>query len=545
MPPIRRLWHIAQPPKKLLLGVTGLLLVETVATLTIPWVGGRFAEDVLQHPEVNTYHQLLLIWLGLLLTQNALRFVGNYLLGKAGAAATARLRCRIYDHLQALPLHYHQERQAGDMLSLLSRDAAILGQFFTTTLPSVAPLLLTMAGAWFLMARQDTTIAILIGLSVPFIAVSVRLLLRRLRPIANQLADAHGSHLSIVEENLRLLQLLKAFGKEDLESARILQKNSRILTLEKRQLLIISMVNPAVQTAGAFLLIAMLWLSADKLTQGDIAVGQLVSLLLYGLFLFRPASQLADAAGRFQSTLGASARIEKMLATETEPYEKGHPTAPAHPGNISFEHITFQYPGGKHLLSDFSLQIAEGETIAVVGPNGAGKSTLVNLLLRFITPQQGRILLDRQDTQELTLGTLRSLIGLVPQEVALLNDSVRANITFGITDASDQAISKVIDIAQATAFIAHLPHGLDTLIGAEGTQLSGGQKQRIALARALLRGCPILILDEATSMFDPAALTAFLRDFKAESLSHTVILITHQADKLAIADRIITMEPTR
>ncbi len=543
MQPIRRLWHIAQPARGLLLAVSGLLLLETLTTLAIPWIGGRFAEQILHHPEADAYHRLLLIWLGLLLAQNALRFVSQYLLGRAGAAATARLRCRIYDHLQALPLHYHQGREPGDTLSLLSRDATQLGQFFTNTLPALAPLLLTLVGAWVLMARIDLVIALLIGISVPMIAIGVRLLLRRIRPIANDLADAHGAHMAIVEENLRLMQLLKAFGKEDLESARIRQKNNHIRGLENRHLLLASLINPAVQGVGALLLIAMLWLSADKLTQGDLGIGQLVSLLLYGMFLFRPASRLADAAGRFQSTLGASARIESLLGAEPEPYNTGRTKPPAHPGNIRYDDISFRYPGGKPVFTGFSLQITEGETVAIVGPNGSGKSTLVNLLMRFNTPATGRILIDQQDINTLSLGALRSLIGLVPQEVALLRDSVRANITFGITDTDDDAIHQACRIAQATDFIARLPRGLDTKVGADGVQLSGGQKQRIALARALLRRCPILILDEATSMFDPAALQGFVRDFKAASQSHTVILITHQSDKLAIADRVVALTP--
>lgn len=539
------LWRIAQPPVLLMLGVAALLLAETAATLTIPWVGGRFAEQLVETPDAASYRQFLALWLGLLLTQSLLRFVSSYLLGSAGASVTARIRSRIYDHLQALPLSYHHNRDAGDMLSLLARDASITGHFFTTTLPGLAPQALTLAGAWILMAMLDLTIALLIGCTVPLAVVGLRLLLRRIRPLATQLADAHGTHMAVVEENLRLLNLLKAFGREERESARIQQQNTQILSLERNHLLAMSLLNPAIQAAGAFLLVLLLWFSAERLTGGELNIGQVVSLLLYGLLLSRPASQLASAAGSLQSSRGAASRIETLLSEPAESYGLGHEAPPLHPGRLTFEEISFGYPGQSPVLDRFSLSVTEGETLAITGPNGAGKSTLIHLLMRFHDPNAGRILMDDHDIHDLRLSTLRGLIGLVPQTVTLLNDSIRANICFGVAVADDDAIIQALSLAQAQDIIDASPDGLDSRIGPDGIRLSGGQRQRLALARALLRGCPILVLDEATSMFDPAALKHFVHEFKQRSDQHTVILITHQPENLELADRVITLPKER
>lgn len=534
---IGALWRIAQPPPALLFGVSLLLLIETAATLAIPWVGGRFAEQVLVTSEASGYRSLLLIWLVLLMAQNALRFVSGYLLGSTGAAATSRLRCRIYDHLQALPLSYHQESDPGNTLSLFSRDTGILGQFFTTTLPNLAPQLLTLLGAWLLMARLDLPLALMIGVTVPAITLGLKLFLRRIRPIANQLAEAHGTHMAIVEENLRLLNLLKAFGREEQESQKVKEQNTGILSLEQRHLLATGLISPVVQTIGGALLIVMLWFSAERLLHGELSAGQVVSLLLYGLLLFRPASQLASAAGSFQSTLGASNRLQQLLSSPIEPFDEGREAAPAHPGNLRFENITFAYPGQARLLANFNLSITAGEILAITGKNGTGKSTLLHLLMRFMEPSEGRIFMDGTNIRELKLNTLRSLIGLVPQHATLINGTIRDNIAFGVPNATQADIEQAAEHAQLRTLITSLPKGLDTIVGTNGVLLSGGQRQRIALARALLRACPILLLDEATSMFDPHGEKAFLESCQELFEDRTVIIITHREASLAIATR--------
>lgn len=515
--------------------------LEAGAALAAPWIGGTFADRLLSGQDSTGYQRLLLIWLGLLLTQYLLNFAGSYLMGSAGYAATAHIRSRLYDHLQSLPVEFHHRHPVGQTLSLLSRDASILGQFFTTTLPGLAPQAIMLIGAWVLMARIDLTLAVWIGFLIPALVLLLKLTLRRLRPIATALATAHGNHLSVAEENLRLLMLLKAFSREPLESARVRDMNHAILRLEKRHLLLAGAVGPAMQSIGAILLITLLWLSAERLADGVLTTGGAVSLLLYGLMLVRPASALASALGNAQSTAGASERIQQALAVAAEPLDQGHAAAPAEPGRCKIEQLCFSYPGRPPVLSNFNLEIEPGEVVALTGPNGTGKSTLAHLMMRFANPGAGRIMLDGVDIRDLSLNALRGAIGFVPQAVQLLEGTIRENICYGVHSCDDEALEQAARTAQAWPFIERLPDGLDTLIGQNGVQLSGGQRQQLALARALLRDCPILILDEATSMFDSASEQAFIKMTRRTLGRTTLILITHRPASLALADRVVDM----
>jgi ABC-type multidrug transport system fused ATPase/permease subunit len=515
--------------------------LEAGAALAAPWVGGSFADRILGDNEPADYQRLLLLWLLLLLAQYGLSFLSSYLIGSAGAAVTARIRCRLYDHLQSLPLGFHQQGKLGESLSLLSRDANILGQFFTATMPSLAPQLLMLIGAWVLMARIDWVLALSIGIVVPAMILMLKLTLRQLRPLAQALTAAHGEHLAAVEENLRLLALLKAFSREVPESERLRGHNEHILQLERRQLLLAGAIGPIMQATGAVLLIALLWLSAERLSINQLTAGGAVSLLLYGLLLVRPAGALASALGNIQSTRGAAARIQHVLQSPSEPFDSGQISLPAHPGRLSFEDVHFSYDASCPVLSGFNLSIEPGEVVAITGPNGSGKSTLAYLLMRFADPTAGQIRMDNLDIRALALSSLRGAIGLVPQLVSLFNGSVRQNICYGVTDASEADIEQAARVAQAWPFIQDLPQGLDTPVGPDGIQLSGGQRQQIALARALLRRCPILILDEATAMFDSAAELEFVRLAKQSLRQQTVILITHRPASLALADRIVQL----
>lgn len=532
------------PYRATLLTACLLMVGESAASLAGPWLAGRFTGALLENGDSQwlSFKSILVVWVLLLALQSLLRFGNSYLMASTGARMLTRLRTRLYDHLQALPLGYYHQQRRGEVLSLLTYDAGILSRFVTSTLVSLLPLALTFFGALIMMLRIDPGIALLAALLTPLFILVIKLLGRQIRPLSRQLSKEHATTLAQVEENLTMLPVIKAFTREPEESSRYQTQHQSLLTLTTRYLRLQSILSPAIHFLAGCGVVLLLWLSAERLAVGALTAADMVSLLLYGLLLTRPISNLASAYGQIQGARGAGERLIEVFATAPEPADDKNPDLPPAKGDIQFENIRFHYPGRDNVLQGLNLAIHPGETLAITGGNGAGKSTLIHLMMRFTDPQQGRIMIDNLDIKSVSLSSLRNQIGLVSQHILLFNSSVADNIGYGNPDAGIEKIIAAAKAACALEFIERLPDGFDTLIGDQGIRLSGGQKQRIALARALLKNPPILILDEATAMFDPKGEKEFIEECHDLLHQRTVILITHRPASLALADRIIRLE---
>ncbi len=541
---LRTLAAFAVPYRGPLALCTVLMLAESAAALAVPWQGGKLAGALLPGEAVAgaATAAILVALLALFAVQALLRFANGWLLGRTAERIASDLKVRLYDHLQALPLGFFQQRRHGETLALLTRDVYVVGDYLTGTAVTLAPLVLTVAGAAVLMFRLQPALALLALIAVPLFYLVVKILGRRLRPLAATLQDEHAAAIAIADENLGLLPAIKSFTREGLESTRYRAQIERVLHLTSRQIRLQAALGPALQFTAAAGIVALLGLGGAKLAGGAMTPAELVSFLLYALVLTRPVSGLADVYGRTQSTRGALARLVRALDEVPEPPLDAGTPLPQVRGDIAFTNVTFAYPGRARVLDDLTLRIAAGETVGIVGPNGAGKSTLVHLLLRFHEPASGTITIDGHDIADVTLASLRRQIGIVPQHVLLFHASVRDNIAYGRADATDEAIERAARLARAHDFITALPEGYDTLVGDRGARLSGGQQQRVALARALVKDPPILILDEATAMFDPQGEREFLDGAREALAGRTVLLITHRPASLAVAHRIVRMD---
>ena len=528
------------PHRRALWLALGLLLAGSAIALVNPWLAGMLTASVIGDTRHNTT-TLLAIWAAAMCLRSALTFCSAYFIGSTGERLTAEMRERLYTHLQALPVGYYQQQRRGETLALLGTDAEIVSRFVTQTLVQLLPALLTFAGALSLMAWLDMTIALLAVMLLPAYFLAIKVIGRRLRQLSNDWLGANSNLLSVVEENLGMLPAIKAFTREPHEQSRFNAANQELLGISRRQLALQSMLSPATSLLGALGVLALLWVGTGHVASGQLSPPELVTLLLYALLLVSPMATVADVYGQVQNTRGSAQRILEFLAQQREPADTGKRTVKALKGDIKFEDVSFGYQSRAGVLQGLNLEINAGETVAITGPNGVGKSTLAHLLLRFSDPDMGRITVDGYDLREVTLTSLRAHIGLVAQHILLLNGSVAENISYGMPAAGRHAIEQAANKAHADTFIGQLPEKYDTIIGDQGVKLSGGQRQRLSLARALLKDPPILILDEATAMFDPAAEQAFIKTCHDFLAPRTVILITHRPASLALADRVINL----
>ncbi len=529
------------PYRGTLAATLGLLLLQSLIALAHPWLAGRFASSLLSGTPSSP---LMWYWLALIATQCLLSWVTSVRLQTSSATLAAEVGVRAFDHLQSLPLGWHQARPHGEVLSLLTQDVNRVGQFLVTTLSSLIPQIMICIGALMMMLWIAPWFALAAAVLVPGIYLAMRLYGRRLRPLGQRMMQGFAAKSAMAGQSLTMLPIIKAYTGEPLESSRFRAESDLLrstqITLARRS----GIVAPIVRLVSAAAILVLLSLASRAVAAGALTPEALVSLLLYGLLLTQPISTLAGVYGQTHVARGSAQRLLDLFAQTPEP-DDGQWSPDLIGGDVRFDQVCFRHPGRAPVLDHLDLRIRAGETIAITGVNGAGKSTLIHLLLRFSDPESGRILLDGRDLRSYRLHALRSHIGLVSQTVLLFDASVRDNIAWGRINARQEEIEAAARLAQAHEFIATLPDAYDTLVGDRGIRLSGGQQQRIALARALLKNPSILVLDEATAMFDPEAERAFVQDFRRHQSQRTLLLITHRPASLSLADRVLRLEAGR
>ena len=538
--PVARLLAFAAPYARSILLMSAVSLLAAVLMLALPWLAGKLFSGVLGYSPQDLSTVVALLATALIAIAG-LQICSALLSAHTSGRILADLRHAVHGHVLRLPLSYHDQARQGDLLAMMTYEVASLARFLAGSLADLPGMVLTALGSLVLLFMIDPRSALLVPLLVPAAVVLLRLAGRHQRQLAAAAREADADLFALAETDLAMATEVKAFAVEERLTARYLAAAHRARRLAFRQARIGAVIGPALAAIAALAVIGLLVFAGAGADRANRDPGAMFSLLFYAALLARPVATLADAYGQLQWARGTLARLEGVMVL---PVDAGYQPAAAigrAMGAIRFEGLHFSYAAREPVLRGLDLAIRAGEVVALTGQNGVGKSTLINLLLRFYAPDSGRITLDGQDIAGLQVQQLRRQIGFVSQRASLFNGSVRDNLLFGQPDAPSQQLWRAMELAQAAQFVAALPFGLETQIGDDGVRLSGGQRQRLALARAFLADPPVLILDEATAMYDLAGEASFVDACKEGLRGRTVIIVTHRPASLALADRIIRL----
>ncbi len=476
-----------------------------------------------------------------------LTMLSTNVLVSVGLRMVFRLRCRLFDHIQRLSLAFHDATPVGDSLYRVTWDTCAAQTIFNSGLVPAITALVTVGGILVVMAQQDIVITVTaLAVCLPLVLL-IRLLDRPMTAHSLHVRERESDVSTRVQETLVGIRAVQAFGREDFEGARFREQARASLAANLRLTAVQTGSQAVTSTLMAAGAAAVILLAARRALQGQITAGDVVLMAAYVAMLYRPLEMLTYTASTIQGATAGVRRVLALLDTKPDVTEaRGAVEFPGRPrGHVSFDGVTFGYRNGHPVLRDIVLDIAPGETVALVGASGAGKTTLAGMLLRFYDPDAGGIRLDGRNLKTLSLASLRRNIALVLQDPVLFGATIRENIAYGRPKATFKEIRAAARAAGAHDFIAALPHGYDTSIGERGVMLSGGQRQRLSIARAFLKDAPILILDEPTSALDAETEATLLATLRELMRGRTTLIITHRLSTVREAGRIVVLQDGR
>jgi len=491
--------------------------------------------------------RLALMALAVYVLRALMQFIRSYAAHVAGWHVVADVRNEVYRHLQRLSLRFYEDKQTGQLMSRAVNDSDLLEQLVAHAIPDVLVNILMLIGVTAVLVSMSWKLALLSMLPIPLIVLAMRGFAKYVRPAFRRRQVELGELNAALNDNISGIREIQAFTREDTEADRIWSRIVRYRDSLLRALRLMAVFHPSVELSAALGTIVLIYFGGRFILEGNLAIADLVAYFLYLELLYQPVRALAGVWESIQQALAGADRIVELL--EQEPDVAEAEDAVVLPGRadgaIRFDNVSFRYSVGDIVLRNIDLDVAPGSVVALVGPTGVGKTTLSMLIPRFYDVVEGTVTLDGYDIRSLTLESLRQQISIVLQEVFLFHGSVRENILFGRPGATEREMTDAARIANAHAFIDQLPEGYDTLIGERGVRLSGGQRQRLAIARAVLKDAPILILDEATSSVDTETEMLIQEALERLMVGRTTVVIAHRLSTIRSADNIIVLQDGR
>ncbi len=478
-------------------------------------------------------------------------FLQQYLMTDASGRVLRDLRDRVYDKLLEFSLDFYTKMHTGNLVSRIMYDTSIIQNAITEGLTDLIYQTFQVLVCLFMVFSVraiyniDWILLILSLIVLPTIMYPIVKIGKKLRKISTGTQEQMGVVTTTLFETISGMRVVKAFGMEDYERNKFAAQNNKLykffLKSAKRE----QLLGPITEFMGIACAALILWLGGKKVVSGDLSPGAFIAFLMSLLLLVRPLNRLSRIYSINQKALAAAERTFEIMDTSSTVKEKedANVLTPLK-DRITFKDVSFGYDGAT-VLKDINLEATKGEIVAIVGPSGVGKSSLVNLIPRFYNPTKGEILIDGQNITDVTLKSLRDQIGIVTQETILFHDTVRANIAYGQAGASEKEIIQAAKVANAHGFVSRLPSGYDTVAGERGFRLSGGERQRLAIARAVLKNAPILILDEATSQLDMESEILVQEAIEKLMKGRTVFVIAHRLSTIKFATKIVVLDKGR
>ncbi len=475
-------------------------------------------------------------------------YLGNYLVNYVGFSAVTDLRQAVFDRVLHQDAYFFESNSTARVMSSIMNDlekiqvatSHILADFLRQSFTTIALLAV--------LVQTDPRLAIVSLTVLPFVLVPTIRLGRRIRRTTRRTQDDAAELNQVLQETLSGNQVVKSFGAEEIESNRFRDRAQKLRRSNLRYVAQQAVASPVIEIFGAITIVGLLTYARSQIGSGAMTTGAFTSFVIALLMLYEPVKRLAGIHNIFQQALGASQKVFEYLDRDQGIVERpGAVKLARFEKSIEFDDVSFRYPNAPEgfTLDSVRLTVNAGEIVALVGPSGAGKTTLANLVPRFYDVQRGAVKIDGRDVRDLRLASLREKIGMVAQDTFLFNDTVANNIGYGRPNATREQIQEAARNALAEEFILRMPEGFDTIIGERGQKLSGGQRQRLAIARALLKNAPILILDEATSHLDTESELLVQRALQNLMEHRTVIVIAHRLSTVRRADKIVVMDRGR
>ncbi|MBQ1358559.1 MAG: ABC transporter ATP-binding protein [Oscillospiraceae bacterium] len=521
-------------------------LLLTAVNLTSPRVLSALTGIVsrgVQEQDLRTIRILTMEILLLYLLRVVFRFLSNYMAHRAAWYLVGDVRKKVYDKMERLDLSFFHDKQTGDLMSRVINDTRDFELLYAHIIPDLMTNFVTFTGVLVILLSINARLALFTCFPIPLVLISGIFFSKKVQPLFRTSRRKEGELSGKLQDNLSGVHEIQSFGKEDFETVRFGDKVFQHVTAMLDALRSSAIFHPTIEFISSLGTVLVVAVGGVMAYQGRVDVEDIVSFLLYLNLFYQPVAGLASLMENMQQAMAGAERVFTILDTEPGIRDRdGAEDIDVCEGKVQFENVGFSYESGEKILDDISFTVEPGKMLALVGPTGVGKTTMTQLVSRFYEPQTGRILLDGKDIMDITVSSLRRNISPVLQDTFLFNGTVSENIAYADPDASMDQIVAAAKAAYIHDDIMQMPDGYDTQVGERGVKLSGGQKQRIAIARAILRKSPIIILDEATASVDVETERKIQQAISDLIGKKTIIAVAHRLSTIKNADEILVLE---